>query len=103
MADLGGAPPKKAQASGGKTDRRIGIFSIRSEPGWTCRKREELVLVVDPIGLEDWKARGVAWQSVDAWYRQELQTTAERIRSYERATYDADTGEPTYERWVQMV
>ena len=29
---------------------------------------EQLVLV-DPIGLEDWKAKGVPWQSVDAWYR----------------------------------
>ncbi len=59
--------------------------------------------LVDPIGLEDWKARGVPWQSVDAWYRRELQTTAERIRSYERATYYANTWKPTYERWVQML
>ena len=63
---------------------------------------EQLVLV-DPIGLEDWKARGVPWQSVDAWYRRELQTTAERIRAYERATYYAGTWEPAYERWVQML
>jgi len=63
---------------------------------------EQLVLV-DPIGLEDWKARGVPWQSVDAWYRRELKTTANTIRSYERATYYANTWEPTYERWVQML
>jgi pimeloyl-ACP methyl ester carboxylesterase len=63
---------------------------------------EQLVLV-DPIGLEDWKARGVPWQSVDAWYKRELQTTAERIRSYERATYYAGTWEPSFERWVQML
>ncbi len=63
---------------------------------------DQLVLV-DPIGLEDWKARGVPWQSVDAWYRRELQTTAERIRSYERATYYAGTWEPSYEPWVQML
>jgi pimeloyl-ACP methyl ester carboxylesterase len=63
---------------------------------------EQLVLV-DPIGLEDWKARGVPWQRVDAWYRRELKTTANTIRSYERATYYANTWEPTYERWVQML
>jgi pimeloyl-ACP methyl ester carboxylesterase len=63
---------------------------------------EQLVLV-DPIGLEDWKARGVPWQSVDAWYRRELKTTANSIRSYERDTYYANTWEPTYERWVQML
>ena len=63
---------------------------------------DQLVLV-DPIGLEDWKAKGVPWQSVDAWYRQELQTTAESIRSYERTTYYAGTWEQNYERWVQML
>jgi pimeloyl-ACP methyl ester carboxylesterase len=63
---------------------------------------EQLVLV-DPIGLEDWKAKGVPWQSVDAWYQQELQTTADSIRNYERTTYYAGTWEPRYERWVQML
>ena len=62
---------------------------------------DQLVLV-DPIGLEDWKARGVPWQSVDAWYQRELQTTAERIRSYERATYYGGAWESRYELWVQM-
>jgi pimeloyl-ACP methyl ester carboxylesterase len=63
---------------------------------------DQLVLV-DPIGLEDWKAKGVPWQSVDAWYQQELQTTAERIRDYERSTYYAGSWDPSYERWVQML
>jgi pimeloyl-ACP methyl ester carboxylesterase len=63
---------------------------------------EHLVLV-DPIGLEDWKARGVPWQTVDDWYKRELQTTAERIRSYERATYYGGTWKPAYETWVQML
>jgi pimeloyl-ACP methyl ester carboxylesterase len=63
---------------------------------------DQLVLV-DPIGLEDWKAKGVPWQSVDAWYQQELQTSAERIRDYERATYYAGSWDPSYERWVQML
>lgn len=63
---------------------------------------EHLVLV-DPIGLEDWRARGVPWQSVDVLYQRELKTSAERIRSYERATYYAGTWDPAYERWVQML
>ena len=63
---------------------------------------DQLVLV-DPIGLEDWKARGVPWQSVDAWYKQERQTTADRIRAYERATYYAGDWKPAYEPWVQML
>jgi len=63
---------------------------------------EQLVLV-DPIGLEDWKARGVPWQSVDGWYQRELKTTAERIRAYEQATYYAGHWEPAYEPWVNML
>jgi pimeloyl-ACP methyl ester carboxylesterase len=59
--------------------------------------------LVDPIGLEDWKAKGVPWQSVDALYQQELQTTADRIREYERTTYYAGTWRPEYEQWVQML
>jgi pimeloyl-ACP methyl ester carboxylesterase len=61
------------------------------------------LVLVDPIGLEDWKAKGVPWQSVDALYRKELQTTADRIREYERTTYYAGTWQPEYEKWVQML
>ena len=63
---------------------------------------DQLVLV-DPIGLEDWKAKGVPWQGVDAWYRQEARTTADSIRDYERTTYYADSWEPRFEPWVQML
>jgi pimeloyl-ACP methyl ester carboxylesterase len=62
---------------------------------------EQLVLV-DPIGLEDWKAKGVPWQSVDAWYQQELNSSADAIREYERTTYYVGGWKPEYERWVQM-
>src|ERR1700683_2607029 len=54
--------------------------------------------LVDPIGLEDWKAKGVPWQSVDAMYQKELKTTANGIREYERTTYYADTWQPEYEK-----
>jgi pimeloyl-ACP methyl ester carboxylesterase len=59
--------------------------------------------LVDPIGLEDWKAKGVPWQSVDAWRAQELKTTAESLRDYERSTYYAGNWTPAYERWVDML
>jgi pimeloyl-ACP methyl ester carboxylesterase len=63
---------------------------------------EQLVLV-DPLGLEDWRAKGVPWQSVDAQYQAQLKTTADSIRDYERATYYAGTWKPEYEPWVQML
>lgn len=57
----------------------------------------------NPIGLEDWKAEGVPWQSVDQWYARELQTTADGIRAYEQATYYAGQWRDDYEPWVQML
>jgi pimeloyl-ACP methyl ester carboxylesterase len=63
----------------------------------------ERLALVDPIGLEDWKAKGVPWQSIDTLYQQELKTTADRIREYERTTYYAGTWKPEYEQWVQML
>ena len=63
----------------------------------------EQVVLVNPIGLEDWKAKGVPSLSIDQWYERDLKTTAERIRNYERATYYAGQWRPEYERWVQML
>jgi pimeloyl-ACP methyl ester carboxylesterase len=62
---------------------------------------EQLVLV-SPIGLEDWKAKGVPWQSVDQLYEQERKTSADKVRAYERATYYAGTWKPEYDKWVEM-
>jgi pimeloyl-ACP methyl ester carboxylesterase len=61
------------------------------------------LVLVDPIGLEDWKAKGVPWISVDQWRERELKTTADSIRAYERATYYAGEWRPSYEIWVQML
>ncbi len=62
---------------------------------------EQLVLA-SPIGLEDWKAKGVPWHSLDQWYERERKTTADSVRDYERKTYYAGTWKPEYEKWVQM-
>lgn len=61
------------------------------------------LVLVDPIGLEDWKAKGVPWLSLDGWMQRETRVTADGIRAYERATYYADTWDPSYETWVQML
>jgi pimeloyl-ACP methyl ester carboxylesterase len=63
---------------------------------------DQLVLV-DPIGLEDWKTKGVPWLSLDGWLKREQKVSADSIRAYERATYYAGTWDPTYEKWVQML
>jgi pimeloyl-ACP methyl ester carboxylesterase len=62
----------------------------------------ERLVLVSPIGLEDWKAKGVPWQDVDALYKQEKQVTADKVRAYERSTYYAGTWKPDYDKWVEM-
>ena len=62
---------------------------------------EQLVLV-NPIGLEDWKALGVPYRSVDDWYKRELNTNAEGIRKYQLSTYYAGQWRPEFDQWVEM-
>lgn len=78
-----------------------GMLAIRY--GLTFPAATERLVLVDPLGLEDWRAKGVPWQSVDAQYQTQLKTTADSIRDYERVTYYANTWKPEYEPWVQML
>jgi len=63
----------------------------------------ERLALVNPIGLEDWKALGVPWRSVDEWFEREAKLTAEGIRNYERKTYYDGRWKPEYDRWVDML
>jgi len=62
----------------------------------------ERLILVNPIGLEDWKAVGVPYRTVDEWYARELKTSAEGIRSYQLGTYYAGQWRPEFDRWVEM-
>jgi len=61
------------------------------------------LVLVNPIGLEDWKAEGVPWRSVDEWYARELKTDASSIKQYQLATYYSGQWKPEYDRWVGML
>lgn len=63
----------------------------------------EQLVMVNPIGLEDWKALGVPYRTVDQWYARELKVTAASIESYEKATYYNHRWKPEYSRWVDML
>jgi len=63
----------------------------------------ERLVLVNPIGLEDWKALGVPSRSVDEWYERELNLSADGVRQYEKAVYYGGQWKPEYERWVQML
>lgn len=65
------------------------------------QQTEQLVLV-NPIGLEDWKALGVPYRTVDDWYARELKTTADTIRKYQLTTYYGGKWRREFDQWVEM-
>jgi pimeloyl-ACP methyl ester carboxylesterase len=60
---------------------------------------EKLVLV-SPIGLEDWK-RWVPARSVDEWYTEELKATPSSLREYQKQAYYAGNWRPEYEALLE--
>ena len=62
---------------------------------------QKLVLV-DPIGLEDWKAKGVPWRSADDWYKNELKTSYATIKAYQLKSYYDNHWKLQYDRWVLL-
>lgn len=62
----------------------------------------EHLALVGPIGLEDWKAKGVPYQPVEQVYASELRTTYDSIRDYQTAVYYSGEWRPEFERWARM-
>lgn len=62
---------------------------------------EQLVLV-NPIGLEDWKLK-VPWQSIDRWYQRELAKTGEKVRAYQLRNYYDGKWRPEYDPWADLL
>lgn len=63
---------------------------------------EKLVLL-NPIGLEDWAERGVPYRGLEGWYARGLKTTAEGIKRYQLESYYDGDWQPAYQRWVDML
>lgn len=60
------------------------------------------LLLVNPIGLEDWQFEGVPYASIDSLYENELKTSADSIKAYQLRFYYNGNWKPDYDRWVQM-
>lgn len=58
------------------------------------------LILVNPIGLEDYR-RGVPYRTVEQHYANELKTTPESIREYQRKSYYAGEWKPEYEELIQ--
>ncbi|KAJ4410347.1 hypothetical protein N0V82_009251 [Gnomoniopsis sp. IMI 355080] len=61
------------------------------------------LVMVNPLGLEDWKTLGVPYQSIDLSWVTENATTAASIMAYEMNTYYVNTWKPEYDIWVTML
>jgi pimeloyl-ACP methyl ester carboxylesterase len=61
------------------------------------------LVLVNPIGLEDWRAKGVPSRTIDELFAGEMKTTRDRIKGYQLATYYGGVWKPEYDRWVDML
>ena len=63
---------------------------------------EQLVLV-NPIGLEDWKAKGVPYRGVSDWYERELNKDYSAIKAYQKQSYYFGDWNAAYARWAKLL
>ncbi|WP_020179607.1 alpha/beta hydrolase [Methylopila sp. M107] len=64
--------------------------------------RTETLVMVNPLGLEDWKAKGVPYAPVDRLNETELKTTFDTVKAYQLKFYYDGQWKPEYDRWVEM-
>jgi pimeloyl-ACP methyl ester carboxylesterase len=79
---------------GGMTAARFALLY----PANTTR-----LVLVDPLGLEDWKAKGVPYQAIDITYKEEHASNFSSIKAYEQATYYGGNWSIAYDKWVDML
>lgn len=62
--------------------------------------RVSQLILVNPIGLEDWQGKGVPYASVDQAYASELKQNYDSIKKYQTDNYYGGNWKPEYERWL---
>lgn len=70
--------------------------------GLTYPEVVEQLVLVNPIGLEDWQALGVPYATIDQLYQNEQKTSFESIKTYQLKFYYNNQWKPEYDRWVGM-
>ncbi|MBC2593955.1 alpha/beta hydrolase [Ruficoccus amylovorans] len=64
-------------------------------------QQTQSLTLLNPIGLEDWKAKGVPYRSIDEWYQSELNKTPDKIRAYQLDSYYDGQWKTAYDPWVE--
>lgn len=77
---------------------------IAARYGLMYPKSVSQLFLVDPLGLEDWVAKGVSFLPVDATYESQVVQNFTTLKGYEAANYFYNaTWKPEYDTWVQML
>lgn len=63
----------------------------------------EQLVMVNPIGLEDWQAEGVPYATIDTAYQGELKTSFETIKAYQQDFYYNGDWKAEYDAPVEML
>ena len=63
----------------------------------------EQLILVDPIGLEDWKAKGVPYRGMNAWYAREMKKDYAGIKAYQLKSYYDGEWNQHYAEWAKML
>ena len=63
----------------------------------------EQLILVNPIGLEDWTAKGVPYRGIAGWLERELKTTEQSIENYQRTFYYDGEWNAEYARWAALL
>lgn len=61
------------------------------------------LLLLNPIGLEDWRGMGVPHVAIDNIYKSELKKDFESIKAYQESSYYDGDWKKRYEPWVRML
>ena len=63
----------------------------------------EQLILLNPIGLEDWAQKGVPYRGMNQWYQRELNKSAEGVKSYQLNSYYDGRWKPEYQTWVDLL
>jgi pimeloyl-ACP methyl ester carboxylesterase len=78
-----------------------GMLAVRFALMYPARVAK--LALINPIGLEDWRAKGVPSATIDELYATELAATPDSIREYMRQAYFAGDWRPAYDELVTIL
>lgn len=62
----------------------------------------EQLALINPLGLEDWKALGVPYKGIDSYFEDELGFSATALKDYQRRVHYNGEWRPEFDRWIEM-